>query len=399
MIVVPFLAAVGAFVLIVAGATGQTRTGPLRLTAASIGLSGAKVSNSRLVATVRIHATAAAAKWKLRLDGKQLNALPLRTRVVTTGFLAPGHHTVQALLLNGHGTSIARSATRAFYIDAIVAAAGDIVCDPGDPGFAGTGGECHHRQTAALLALRHYQAIFALGDEQYECGNASAFQTAYAPTWGKYKSITHPAVGDHEYGTTKLGCPKNTHAADYFRYFGAAAGDPSKGYYGFTIGDWHAIVLNANCDEIGGCGVGSPEETWLAADLQAHPALCTVAYWHEPRFSSALAGDATQTDAFWRDLYAAHAELVLNGHAHIYERFVAQNPDGVPTPDGITEIIAGVGGRSFAGLEQAPHANSVVRENTTYGILSLTLGKSRFSWQFVPEKGKTFSDSGSGACH
>jgi hypothetical protein len=393
------IAAVVAVALLVLGATaGEARTAKAP-TRSTIALTRVGLTNSKLVATVKLRASKTATRWRLRIDGKQLAAVSLKKRVATTGFLAPGDHTVQAVVQNRRGATLARSTTRTFHVNAIVAAAGDIVCDPTDPGYAGTGAECHFRQTLALLGLKHYHAIFTLGDEQYECGTANAFQVAYASTWGKYKSITHPAVGDHEYGTTKLDCGGGNKASGYFSYFGAAAGDPTKGYYSYDLGGWHVVVLNANCNEIGGCQAGSPEETWLQADLAAHPALCTVAYWHEPRWSSALAGDATQTDAFWRDLYAAKVDLVLNGHAHIYERFAPQNPDGVVVPDGITEIISGVGGRSFAAITNPPHANSVVRENDTYGIVSLSLGKTGYSWQFVPEQGKTFTDSGSAACH
>jgi acid phosphatase type 7 len=358
-----------------------------------------QVVNSRFVGRVRILPHTRGVRWKLRIDSRFLPSLRVRTTRFSSPFVAPGDHRTQAILLDKRGKRIAASPVRSVHVDALVAAAGDIACDPAEPGFAGTGPECHQRQTAALLGLRHYSAIFTLGDEQYECGAANAFEGSYDKTWGKYKAITHPAVGDHEYGTTKLGCPKGTAARDYFAYFGAAAGPPSEGYYSFDLAGWHIVVLNANCDEIGGCGTGSPEEQWLAADLAAHPALCTAAYWHEPRFSSALAGDDTQVDAFWRDLYAAHAEVVLNGHAHVYERYAPQTPDAVAAPDGITEFVVGVGGRSFSVFQPQLEPLSVSREADTYGLLALTLRKSSYSYQFVPEQGKTYADAGTVACH
>jgi acid phosphatase type 7 len=358
-----------------------------------------QVVNSRLVGRVRILSHTRGVRWKLRIDSRFLPSSRLRITRFSSPFVAPGDHRAQAILLDKRGKRIAASPVRAVHVDALVAAAGDIACDPSEPGFAGTGPECHHRQTASLLGLRHYSAIFTLGDEQYECGALNAFKVSYDKSWGKYKSITHPAVGDHEYGTKKLGCPKGTSARDYFAYFGAAAGPPSRGYYSYDLAGWHIVVLNANCEEIGGCAAGSPEEQWLAADLAAHPALCTAAYWHEPRFSSALAGDDGQVDAFWRDLYAAHAEFVLNGHAHVYERFAPQTPDAVAAPDGITEFVVGVGGRSFSVFEPQFEPLSVAHEVGTYGILALTLRKSSYSFQFVPEPGKTYSDSGAAACH
>jgi hypothetical protein len=364
----------------------------------AIAVVSAAPTGGRIAVKVRIAAAPAKARWRLRVDGKAVATLPVRTKAAATPFLAPGDHVVQAQLVTAKGASVAKSASRPAHVDAVVAVAGDISCDPTDPNYAGTGSECHQRQTAALLAQTRYHAVFTLGDEQYECGSLDGFTTSYASTWGKYKSITYPTPGDHEYGTTKLNCPKGTNAAGYYTYWGPRAGAPGQGWYSFDLGGWHVVVLNSNCIDIGGCGAGSVEEQWLAADLAAHPATCTLAYWHEPRFTSAFAGDNPSMDAFWRDLYAAHVDLVLNGHAHVYERFVPQNPDGVAAPDGITEIIAGTGGRSLSGFQPAPEPTSSAR-GTAYGILQLSLGAGGFRWRFVPEAGASFADAGSAACH
>lgn len=384
-----------------AGARRPTGAAAARLVrgAPLIRVTSVRVANSRLVVEIRIKASSTATRWKLRIDGKALSAVSLKTKSASSPFLAPGDHRVQALLLNRRGAPLAVSALVTTHVDAVVAAAGDVACDPTQAGYAGTATECHFRQTAALLGLRHYAAILTLGDEQYECGASAAFSVSYDPTWGRYKAITHPAVGDHEYGTTKIGCPKGTQASGYYEYFGAAAGDPTKGYYSFDLGGWHIVVLNGNCDDVGGCFVGSPQEQWLAADLAAHPTACTLAYWHQPRFTSGLAGDDPQVDPFWRDLYASHAELVLNGHAHVYERFAPQTPDATAAADGLAEFMVGVGGRSLSSFEPTPEPLSMARQADTFGILSLTLGKNNYSWQFIPEQGKSYSDSGSARCH
>jgi acid phosphatase type 7 len=363
----------------------------------AIAVLAATASNSRLVVRVRITAPPAKARWRLRVDGKAVATLPARTRVASSPFLAPGDHRVQAQLVTFRGVGITSSTTKPAHVDVLVAAAGDIACDPADPNYAGTGSDCHMRQTAALVGLAHYNSVFLVGDEQYECGTQVGFDTSFGATWGKYKAISHPSPGDHEYGTTKTGCAKGTEAAGYYAYWGAQAGDPTKGYYSFDLANWHVVVLNSNCLDLGGCQAGSAEELWLQQDLAAHPSLCTVAYWHEPRFTSAAAGDNPGMDAFWRDLYAAKVDIVLNGHAHVYERYAPQTPDGVAAPDGITEIIAGTGGRSISTF-LTPEANSVAR-GTSYGLLSLTLGAASFSWRFVPEQGATFTDAGTTACH
>lgn len=238
--------------------------------------------------------------------------------------------------------------------------------------------------------------VFAAGDLAYQHGTYEEFQKCYGPTWGRFKARTRPAPGNHEYnGSTAIG---------YFRYWGAQAGDAGKGYYSYNLGAWHIVVLNTNCwsKELGGCAEGSPEEIWLKQDLAAHANSCTLAYGHHALFSSGLLSkhaEHPELRPFWQDLYDAHADLILAGHEHSYERFAPQNPDGRADPgQGILEIVAGTGGRSHTPLGYAK-PNSEVRDDRTYGVLKLTLSPGKYRWEFVPEAGKTFRDSGEGVCH
>ena len=238
--------------------------------------------------------------------------------------------------------------------------------------------------------------VFAAGDLAYQHGTYEEFVKCYGPTWGRFKARTRPTPGNHEYnGATAIG---------YFRYWDGRAGDPGKGYYSYDLGMWHIVVLNTNCGskELGGCAEGSPEETWLKQDLAAHPAACTLAYGHHALFSSGLLpkhAEHPELRALWQDLYDAHAELILAGHEHSYERFAPQNPEGNPDPEhGIREIVVGTGGRSHTPLGYAK-PNSEVRDDKTYGVLKLTLSPGKYSWEFVPVPGKTFLDSGEGVCH
>src|SRR5207302_481855 len=115
-------------------------------------------------------------------------------------------------------------------------------------------------------------------------------------------------------------------ALPYFAYFGAAAGERPGGYYSYDLGTWHIIVLNSNCDDVS-CASGSDQEQWLRADLAAHPAHCTLAYWHHPRFSSGEHGDTAAMSTLYTALYQAGADLVLSGHDHDYERLAPLDPD------------------------------------------------------------------------
>ncbi|MBV8366818.1 MAG: metallophosphoesterase [Candidatus Eremiobacteraeota bacterium] len=290
-----------------------------------------------------------------------------------------------------HAAATASPAAR----DPVIAAVGDLVCDPrphvlGD--IEDMLGGCDSDKTFALVQHRDLAGILILGDEQYEDGALDAFKSAYAKTWGKLNAISHPTPGNHEYHSSPT-------AAGYFTYFGKIAGDPNKGYYSFDIANWHMIALNGNCQFIGGCGSGSPQERWLRADLAQDREPCTLAYWHQPRFSSGFHGDDAQYAPFWNDLYAAHADIALAGHDHDYERFAPQDPDAkVDTAHGIREFVVGTGGRSHSFFLRV-RKNSEVRASGTFGVLFVTLHAHGYDWAFTPVAGFHFSDRGSGTCH
>jgi calcineurin-like phosphoesterase family protein len=278
--------------------------------------------------------------------------------------------------------------------DPVVAAAGDIACDPNDANFnggAGTATGCRQRATSDLLVGKAWDAVLLLGDNQYSDGALAKYQTVFGPTWGRLKPLLRPAPGNHEYQTPG--------AAGYFDYFGPAAGERSQGWYSYDLGTWHLVVLNSNCGAVGGCGPGSPQLRWLAEDLAAHRQACTLAYWHHPRFSSGQHGDDSAYDAFWQALYQAGADLVLVGHDHDYERFAPQDPAARADPEhGIRQFVVGTGGqalRSFATIR----ANSEVRNAQDHGVLKLQLRTDGYDWEFLPAAGATFTDAGSGGCH
>jgi acid phosphatase type 7 len=286
--------------------------------------------------------------------------------------------------------------------DPRVAAAGDIACAP--PGTRTTS-SCHQLAVSDLLVAGDYDAVLAVGDLQYECGQASAYQAVYDPSWGRVKAKTRPAHGDHEY--TGPGC-SNPGSPGYFGYFGDAATplqpgcrSACQGWYSYQLGSWHVVVLNTDCSqpEVGGCGATSPQGRWLAADLAAHPAQCILAYWHLPRWTEP-GGLSSSSSYFASALYQAHAEVVLSGNNHFYARFAPQTPAGAADPvNGIREFIVGTGGKSLHSLSSTPDPQVEARQNSTYGVLELTLHPGSYDWRFRPEAGRTFTDTGSQPCH
>lgn len=292
------------------------------------------------------------------------------------------------------GTFLVAQASSLLNLDPVIMAAGDIACDPQSSNFndaRGKNGNCQMMATADLVIQKKPTAVLALGDNQYEKGEFINFQKSYDPTWGRFKAITRPVPGNHEY--------YKSNAEGYFQYFGKLAGDRDKGYYSFNLGNWHLIALNSNCDAIGGCSAGSAQEKWLKADLQKNPKTCTLAYWHHPRFSSGVHGNNKIVEDLWKDLYEAGTELVLSGHDHSYERFAPQGLDEkLDTQKGIRQIVVGNGGKNLYPFKTL-RANSEVRDNETYGVLKVSLHAKSYDWELMPIAGDTFTDKGSTLCH
>jgi acid phosphatase type 7 len=289
--------------------------------------------------------------------------------------------------------------------------------------LVGTGdiASCSHNrdfQTAKLVNSTLATAnapvtVFNLGDNAYPDGTAAQFRDCYDPTWGGShlgaraditKKVvnpliydrTRPVVGNHEYHTPD--------ASAYFVYFGAKAGNRTKGYYSYDLGDWHFVVLNSNCDQVG-CGWFSTQGSWLRADLANNPASCTVASFHHPLYTSSTA-DTSTVRPFWDMLYNAGVDVILSGHAHYYERFAPQRPNGSSDPTyGIREFVVGTGGAAPSNPMRFPRAaNSVIDSEkepgkTAYGVLKLGIYTNSYAWKFLPIDGETFTDSGTGQCH
>jgi hypothetical protein len=240
--------------------------------------------------------------------------------------------------------------------------------------------------TAALLDGIQGTIILA-GDIAYESGTTSEFANCYDPSWGRHRTRTRPAPGNHEYETPG--------AAPYYAYFGANAGAPGLGYYSFDLGAWHIVSLNSSVS----VSASSPQEQWLRTDLAASNARCTLAFWHHPLFSSGLHGNHPFMLDLMRALYDLNADVVIAGHDHDYERFGPQTPDGVAdAARGIREFVVGTGGHSIRPILSA-RPNSERRYASGYGVLRLTLNAENYTWEFVPVTAGVNVDSGSGTCH
>ncbi len=258
-------------------------------------------------------------------------------------------------------------------------------------------GDCSNgasRSVAEAIEGVHPDAFLPLGDLVYPDGSLSEFLDCYGPRFGRFRDITRPVPGNHEYHTP--------HAAPYYGYFCRAAGDPFVGYHSFELGRWHVVVLNSNCgndldlacdmpDDFGGCGADSPQAKWLRADLAEHSHQCKLALFHHPLESQSVEGDSPHMGELVSILRESRVDLILNGHAHNYQRF---SKDGL---GGIRSIVVGTGGTSLDAFE-AGASRSEARDDQTHGFLRLELRPSSYSFNFISVEDGRFSDQGEGTC-
>lgn len=362
------------------------------------GTAGAEPGDSATV-TVRVYA------------GGQASGAPVQTRSATRGAdgvyavdatpLSEGTFTAQAEQADSAG-NVGRSAANTFTYDGGTTTADPVIIGAGD--IAGCGSSDGDDETAAVLAANPDALVFTLGDLAYPNGQPSEYADCYHPTWGAHKARTRPSPGGHDLEAVAGGPSPGTGYRDYFREqlepFGPTATDLTKLYYSYDIGSWHVVMLNAGCYyELPNCSPAAMEQ-WFRDDLDAHQASCTVAMWHDPRFSSgSIHGDQSFVQPLWSIAYEKGVDVVLNGHEHDYERFAPMDANGVADPTyGVRQFVVGTGGYYLYGLGSR-RATSEVWDNSTYGVLKMTLRPGAYDWQFLPIAGGTFTDKGTTACH
>ena len=338
----------------------------------------------------------------------------------------------------------------------VLAAVGDIACQPPPPvetekttdvcGSPTLGGPQAQAATANQIESEHPDLVAILGDAQYQVGRYQDFMGSFDKSYGAFKFLQRPAPGNHEFypGHGETG----DNGIGYFDYYNGIqlnpdgsqktetvpittggggtftqpvprpdgqAGEVGRDWYSYNLGDWHLISLNAEClDTTDGCPTGEnwlqAETKWLASDLAHDHSPCTLAYWHQPAFSpvdNVVSADGAATKAWWKLLYQNGADIVLNGHDHVYARYAPIDPNGNADPaKGIREFIVGTGGESLDTLTKTASSDNVqASTDKYYGTIKLQLNQHSYDWEFksaLAANGAptpTYSDTGSGQCH
>jgi len=259
----------------------------------------------------------------------------------------------------------------------VVVRQGEVFVGAGDIGLCGSP---NPEVTAQLLDVIG-GTVFTLGDNSY-----GRYEECYEKSWGRHRNRTRPSPGNHDYEVRG--------ARWYFDYFGSAAGPDGLGYYDYMVGSWHIISLNSNIP----ISSTTAQVQWLRSRLAEVSARCTLAYWHHPLVTSGPNGPNVSVSDFWTALYEAHADVILNGHDHLYERFRPQDGIGGEDPErGIRQFTIGIGGAALYPV-RAKHPLSEIEPITTeYGVLKLVLYDDSYEWSLITPAG--IRDSGSGQCH
>jgi chitodextrinase len=242
-----------------------------------------------------------------------------------------------------------------------------------------------HNETAKLVAGINPNYILTVGDNQYDNGTISEFRSYYDKTWGRFKNITKPTPGNHEWYDKLNG---------YKAYFGSIATPQGKPYYSWEVGDWHFVALDS--DPLTD-GITGDQITWLRNDLAANQKACVGGYWHHARFNSGRYGDDKTIAPFWNELMKVRADVVFSGHDHHYERLKPLNSSGVvDEANGIRSAIVGIGGDNLY-YDMKPRAG-MEKTFAKHGVMKLVLNGKSYSWEIIGTNGQVLDKAGPYTC-
>jgi Thrombospondin type 3 repeat/Calcineurin-like phosphoesterase len=244
--------------------------------------------------------------------------------------------------------------------------------------------------------------VFTTGDNAYPDGTYQNYQV-YDAAWGSFRSKTRPTYGNHDYygSSTAVGAEQYwNEGLDPTPVRVSNAGS----YYAYDVGNsnWRAIVLNSvstegpSSNQAPSCAAGSPQMTFLSNALNTTKN--TVLFWHHARFSASTDHPTSEgatgcSKTFFDAAYDNGADLVMQGHSHLYERYDTRDKTGAKVAGGLTSIVCGLGGNSSDGLQGGPSPAYDRAFTNAWGVCKLTLNTSNAQVQFLPAPGSPGTDS------
>jgi hypothetical protein len=245
--------------------------------------------------------------------------------------------------------------------------------------------------------------VFTTGDNGYPDGTYQNYQV-YNSAWGSFKAKTRPAFGNHDYygSLSAQGANQYWNESPAVPVPGGFTNSNSYYYYDIPNTNWRGIVLNSASTEgpkdnqAPSCAAGSPQMNFLNSALTTTKN--TVLFWHHARFSASTDHPTSEgatgcSNTFFEVAYDKRADIVVQGHSHVYERYDTRDKSGTKVSGGLTSIVCGLGGNSFDGLQGSPSPTYDKAFTNTWGICKLTLNTNNAQVNFLRAPDSTVMDS------
>jgi hypothetical protein len=251
-------------------------------------------------------------------------------------------------------------------------------------GDIATSGDGDWRTSNLVLALDPTW-VLTFGDNAYPDGTRAQYESFYAPTWGRFRSVTKPSPGNHDWHTAG--------AAGYESYFGNDFPAAKLVAYEDLVRAWDIYQLDTERN--------LPAQLDALEDrLDSNTDDCELVFGHHPRFSSGQHGDDPSMQTLWSLLVANGVDLYLAGHDHDYERFGEMDASGDAVANGTRQVVVGTGGATTRPFGSPSTGASQEKFTGDWGVLELDLKNRSYSGQFRRATGGTgtVADTFSGDC-
>jgi len=236
-------------------------------------------------------------------------------------------------------------------------------------------------EVAYGLARAKPDLLIHTGDVVYPSGLARDYGRGLFEPFHHLLALVpmYPTMGNHDTGPT---------GGKAFReIFALPVNDEDGGsdYYSFDYGDVHFTCLNSN-SRVASLRPGSPQRRWLERDLSRSRARWKIVFFHHPPFSATARAGRGRLRGIVPLLERMGVSLVLNGHAHAYERTrpIRTTREGHP----VVYVITGGGGGGLIDVGRGP--NTAFSRRAYHFVLVRVTPQALHLSAIDPRSGKAF---------